>query len=126
MPRPTPAQSLGRRGEDRAAEFLRRQGFTILSRRYQTRHGEIDLIAREGDALCFIEVKTRSGDEFGDPAEAITPAKQKRLALAAQSYLAEKKALGAAVRFDVVAVRVDGGRFACELLRGAFSSPFAF
>jgi putative endonuclease len=92
---------LGERGEREAARWLRRQGFRILVRGYRTPRGEIDLIAREGDTVVFIEVKTR---REGEPAEAVTPEKQRRVSLAALHFLKRHRLLDERSRFDVVAL----------------------
>lgn len=98
---------LGDRGERAAARFLRRQGFRVILRGYRTPLGEIDLIARDGDTLVFIEVKAR---RQGTPAEAVTPEKQRRLTLAALRFLAEHGLLEQSCRFDVVAIVWPDGR----------------
>jgi putative endonuclease len=95
---------LGNRGERLAARYLRRQGFKILSRQYSNRLGEIDLIARDGDCLVFVEVKTRRSKEAGDPVEAVTFAKQKQLTKLALIYLKRHNLLEQASRFDIVAI----------------------
>jgi putative endonuclease len=92
---------LGDRGEREAALYLRRQGLRVLVRGYRTPRGEIDLIARDGDTLVFVEVKTR---RQGQPAEAVTPEKQERLTLAALHFLRRHRLLEGRSRFDVVAV----------------------
>lgn len=99
-----PRQRLGRDGEARAEAFLRDKGLTILARRWRCRSGEIDLIAEEGAWLVFVEVKTRAGEGFGRPAEAIDARKQRRLARAALTYLQAEDALERPCRFDVVEV----------------------
>ena len=112
---------LGDRGEREAARWLRRQGFRILVRGYRTPRGEIDLIAREGDTVVFIEVKTR---RHGEPAEAVTPEKQRRLSLAAIQFLKQHRLLDERSRFDVVSlVWPDAHRPpAIEHIRNAFES----
>lgn len=94
---------LGDRGERLAARYLQKQGFRILQRGYRARvtRGEIDLIAREGDVLVFVEVKTR---RQGRPAEAVSVEKQRRLTLAAFHFLKRYKLLEVKSRFDVVAI----------------------
>jgi putative endonuclease len=92
---------LGDRGERAAARYLRRQGMRVWARGYRTRTGEIDLIARDGDTLVFIEVKSR---RQGEPAEAVTPEKQRRITAAALGFLHRYKLLEARSRFDVVAI----------------------
>ena len=92
---------LGQRGERAAEKTLRQAGMRILQRGFRTPQGEIDLIARDGDVLVFVEVKTRRG---GQPAEAVTPAKQRRLTLAALAFLKQHRLLEQKSRFDVVAI----------------------
>ncbi|GAB4478442.1 MAG: YraN family protein [Anaerolineae bacterium] len=99
----------GRRGEDIAAQALETYGFTVVDRNWRCRAGEIDLIARDGDCWVFVEVKTRGGDEFGAPEEAVTPEKQSRLASSALAYLAEIEAGDVPWRIDVVAIELGSG-----------------
>ena len=112
---------LGDRGERVAASALRRRGMRILRRNYRTRHGEVDLIARDGDVLVFVEVKAR---RRGDPAEAVTPEKQRRLTLAALHFLKRHGLLECRSRFDVVAVLWpdEGGDPAVEHYPDAFEA----
>ncbi len=111
----------GGEGEREAARYLRKQGLRILVRSYRTPLGEVDLIAREGDTLVFIEVKTR---RQGQPAEAVTLEKQRRLTLAALRFLKEYKLLEQRCRFDVVAiVWPEGQRIpTVEHIRHAFGA----
>jgi putative endonuclease len=95
------ARMLGDRGERAAARYLRRRGLRIITRGYHTPWGEIDLVARDGNVLVFIEVKTR---RRGTPAEAVTPEKQRRLTLAALHFLRRHNLLEQRSRFDVVAI----------------------
>src|SRR5262245_23421829 len=83
----TAPKSLGRRGEDAAARFLKRLGYVIIARGHKDKIGEIDLIAVDGRAVVFVEVKTRAGDQKGTPAEAVDLDKQKRLTRLAAAYL---------------------------------------
>jgi putative endonuclease len=92
---------LGDRGERAAARFLRRRGLRVLLRGYRTRLGEIDLIARDGETLVFVEVKAR---RQGVPAEAVTPEKQRRITLASLHFLRKYNLLDIRSRFDVVAI----------------------
>ncbi len=113
---------LGGRGERIAAAFLTDAGLTVLDRNWRCREGELDLVARDADALVFCEVKTRSGTGYGTPAEAVTPAKQRRLRVLAQRWLAAHDQHARDVRFDVVGVLVLAGRPAqVTHLRAAFS-----
>lgn len=95
---------LGDEGEREAARFLRRQRFRILARQYRSSHGEIDLIAEDGDWLVFVEVKTRRGHEAGAPEEAITLDKQRRLTRAATAFVQKRRLHARRTRFDVVAI----------------------
>ena len=107
---------LGDRGERAAARFLRRRGMRIITRGYRTNQGEIDLIARDGDMLVFVEVKTR---RRGDPAEAVTPRKLRRLRELALRWLDERQIYVPEIRFDVISImRPPHGRPTLEHLRG--------
>jgi len=99
-------QRLGELGEDLACRELRRRGYAILARRYRTRHGEIDIIARDGPTIVFVEVKARRGRAFGRAVEAVTRTKRRRLVLMAGDYLACRTRRDGPCRFDVVEVDV--------------------
>ena len=113
-------QSLGRRGEDLACAELEKRGYVIVDRRFRTRCGELDIVARDGGVLVFVEVKARSGSNFGTPFESITWKKRQRLSQMAASYLFVRRLAGVACRFDVVAIVERQGMQTIELLRGAF------
>jgi putative endonuclease len=113
---------LGARGERIAAAYLTDSGLRVLDRNWRCREGELDLVARDGDALVFCEVKTRRGTGFGHPVEAVTPAKQRRLRVLAQRWLSGHDEHAPDVRFDVIGVLVRPGRPALVThLRGAFA-----
>ncbi len=97
--------ALGKWGEERAAEYLTEKGYHMLERNYRTPYGELDLIAQEGDALVFVEVKTRTTMSFGFPEEAITPRKKQHLIEAAQAFLQAYPELDGDWRIDVIAVQ---------------------
>ncbi|HET8643676.1 MAG TPA: YraN family protein [Pseudonocardiaceae bacterium] len=103
-------ETLGRRGEDIAAEHLQRQGLVLLSRNWRCRKGELDLVLTDGTRLIVCEVKTRSGRGFGAPAEAVTRHKASTIRLVTRYWLAAHRVRWCEVRFDVVAVecRPDG------------------
>lgn len=112
-------QLFGRAGEDAACRELEHRGYAIVERRYASKLGEIDIIARDGDVTVFVEVKAREGDEFGGAAAAVTPAKQRTIARVAMDYIARHRLFDRPCRFDVAVV--DGaGRV--ELIRSAFDS----
>ena len=98
---------LGRLGEDAAEGFLQAKGMGCLARRFRIRRGEVDLVMESGDLLVFVEVKTRLGSGFGRPAESVGPEKRRRLARAAEAFLAEQEAFDRPCRFDVVEVEPD-------------------
>jgi len=100
-------RSAGRLGEEAAARFLRKRGFVILEQNVRSRLGEIDLVAREGGTLVFVEVKARHGGAGDPPQSAVTPRKQARLGRLAMGYLKAKGLGEARCRFDVVAVVLD-------------------
>lgn len=102
------AQELGRLGERAAEAALVEAGLKILERRWRERAGEIDLVAEDGAILVFVEVKARRGTGFGTPAEAVTPAKRRRLARLALSYTSRRGWLERRCRFDVVEVFASG------------------
>lgn len=113
---------LGPAGEKVAARHLRRRGYRILSRNYDCRAGEIDLIAADGDTIVFVEVKTRREESAADPEVNVTYHKRRRLTQAARYYLMEKSAQDRPCRFDVVAVLMpEGGQPAVEHFIDAFA-----
>jgi putative endonuclease len=114
---------LGKLGEDVACRELGRRGYAILARRFRTRYGEIDIIARDGRTLVFVEVKTRSSAAYGTPAEAVTARKQAKIGLMASEYLLRRGPTDVPCRFDVVGVAVEEGRApVVELIRAAFDA----
>src|SRR6478736_886172 len=115
-------QALGKWGEDLAVAELERRGYAILTRRYRTRHGEIDIVARDGDTIVFVEVKAKETDEFGTASEAVTVRKQRRVISMAVDYLARNRLTSSPCRFDVVAIDGIGGDAVLTYYRGAFSS----
>ena len=113
---------LGAHGERIAAAYLTDSGLRVLDRNWRCRDGELDIVAREGDALVFCEVKTRRGVGYGHPVEAVTPVKQRRLRVLAQRWLAAHDENAPDLRFDVVGVLVRPARPALVThLRAAFS-----
>ena len=110
---------LGERGEALAAEFLRRAGLTITARNYSCRFGEIDLIARDGDVVVFVEVRSRAGDSFGGAAASITAAKREKLLKTACHYLTTLPSTPPC-RFD--AVLLTGNPPRIEWLRNAIEA----
>ena len=95
---------LGRYGEDLAARYLRDLGMEVIERNWRCELGEVDVVARDGDWVVFCEVKTRSSSGFGEPVEAVTFTKARRLRRLAAAYLASHEVRAAGVRIDVVGV----------------------
>jgi putative endonuclease len=113
-------QSLGKAGEDLACAELCRRGYELLDRRYRTRFGEIDIVARHRGAIVFVEVKARASAAFGGGAEAVTELKQHRLGQMAVDFLARRRLTDQPCRFDVVAVSFDRGRPRVDVYENAF------
>jgi putative endonuclease len=122
-PKPPPGRrnALGSYGERVAVRVLTEAGLQVLDRNWRCRDGELDVVARDGDALVFCEVKTRTGVGFGHPAEAVTPAKRARLRRLARAWLAAHEHHAPDLRFDVVGVQVPvSGPARVTHLRNAF------
>ena len=115
-------QTLGELGETLACEELRRRGYAILERRYRTRYGEIDIVARHGDVLVFVEVKARAGEAFGTGAEAVTRYKQRRVAQMAADFLVRRRLQDRPCRFDVVSIAVGESGARIEVIPGAWGT----
>ena len=114
-------QSLGKVGEELACGELVRRGYAILERRYRSRHGEIDIIARSAGTLVFVEVKARSGQAFGGGGAAVTQRKQQRVARMAEDFLARRRLVNEPCRFDVVTVDFGGDPPRIEVYPHAFT-----
>ncbi len=97
-------KQLGNQGEHEAALFLERLGYKILHRQLRGRFGELDLVARDGDVIVFVEVKTRASTAVGHPTESITLSKQKKITQSALAFLKKQRWLHQRARFDVVAI----------------------
>ena len=114
------AQTIGRAGEDYAAEWLICHGYTIVARNYHSRFGEIDIVATNASYIVFVEVKTREQGAVVPPLEAVTKAKQRKLLLTAQQFLAESKT-PLQPRFDVAAVTLlHGAPMGLQYFENAF------
>ena len=111
----------GMQGEALVARYLRENGYKLAAHGYRSRYGEIDLIAWDGDVLCFVEVKTRTNLDMALPREYVTPQKQNKLRKTARMYLAEKR-LDCHARFDVAGVYAEHGfdEARIEYLENAF------
>ncbi|WP_373057675.1 YraN family protein [Zunongwangia sp. H14] len=110
---------LGKSGEDLAAEFLQRNGYTILTRNFRYQKAEVDIIARTDKELIAVEVKTRSTPDFGDPQEFVKQ-KQIQQLLKAVDHFVEEQELDLEVRFDIVAIIKNKAGTKIEHLKDAF------
>jgi putative endonuclease len=105
----------GRTGEQVAASFLVERGYRVLAKNQHTPLGELDLVCRTAAQVVVVEVKARSGDQYGSALEAIGPRKARRLRAAAMWWLSEQGMLPCALRFDAVLVALDGFGLPCSL-----------
>ena len=118
--KPESKYAAGLRGQKAAATFLRAEGMEILQENYRIRGGEIDIIARDGEYIVFVEVKFRTGLGFGRPAEAVNYAKQKKIIHTASHYIAAKNLINQDFRFDVVEVLQHEGVMYAKVIKDAF------
>jgi len=110
---------IGKKGEKLAAQYLRKNGYTIISVNWRSMHKEIDIIARDGDTLVIVEVKLRSSEYFREPYEAVTKKKQRLLIEAAEAYL-ETIDEAPEVRFDIISITGSDDGYKYELITEAF------
>lgn len=113
-------QAFGLYGEDLACAALAERGYAIVARRYRTKSGELDIIARDRDYLVFVEVKARQSGSFGDPEEAVTLQKQQRLVWMATDYLVRNGLEEVPCRFDVVAINTETDPPTIAVIEDAF------
>ncbi|HSK80785.1 MAG TPA: YraN family protein [Thermoanaerobaculia bacterium] len=114
------ARARGRVGEDDAVRWLAAHGFEIVERNVVNHGGEIDVVAKEGGTLCFIEIKARDGKLYGPAIAAVTPGKQRRLSRAASLYIAVRGLHRLPARFDVLGLDREGNGWRYTLVRNAF------
>ncbi|MCX5694042.1 MAG: YraN family protein [Candidatus Omnitrophica bacterium] len=110
----------GKAAENAAARFLKAQGYKILERNYRNKLGEIDIIAQQNGAICFVEIKARHSLDFGTPQEAVSAQKQKQISRVAVAYLKLNNLLGHTARFDVLALLYVNNQPEISLIRDAF------
>jgi putative endonuclease len=114
-------QSVGLTGEALALKYLVKKRYKIVETRFRLFRGEIDIIARDGGTLVFVEVKMRTSDAYGRPEESVTPAKQAQIRKVALGYLLARRLGDADCRFDVISIRQKGSaEFALEHFENAF------
>jgi len=114
--------AFGKIGEDLACRELERLGYAILARRYRRRGGELDIIARDGQTLVFVEVKAREGREYGEGVEAVTWLKRRRITRLALDYMARNGLADCPCRFDVVSILVNGSGPTIDVFQSAFDA----
>jgi putative endonuclease len=103
-----PTQAMGLDGEEIACRYLLGKKYEIVARRFKMLRGEIDIVARDGETLVFVEVKARADESHGRPEESVTPAKQRQLRKIAQGYLVAHPSPCVDCRFDVIAILFHG------------------
>jgi len=114
-------QMVGKAGEKIAALYLEKQGYTVIASNYKRSFGEIDLIARQGSSLAFVEVKARNNNVI--PLESlISSVKQRRIIKTAQLFVAENNITDMILRFDVILIKNDNGNAQCDHIQSAFLS----
>lgn len=113
---------LGHKGEDIAARYLEQHGYTILDRNWRCGHKELDLVVYKENTVVFVEVKTRSGTDFGDPWSFVDDRKIRRIVNSADAYI-RLRCIDADVRFDIVSIVAEGGDFRVEHIEQAFYPP---
>ena len=113
---------LGREGEDIAARYLEEHGYTVLDRNWRSGHKELDLIVTDGNTLVFVEVKTRTSTEYGDPWTFVDDRKIRRIVNSADAYIRFRQ-VDMDVRFDIVSISIEDGVFKVEHIEQAFFPP---
>jgi putative endonuclease len=115
-------QVLGKQGEEVAERYLMKKGYKLVERNYRCAAGEVDLIVLDRRVIVFVEVKTRSGDRFGSPLEAVELRKQRKMIRAAQLFLSQKGLHQRDARFDVVGISWPHGKPIVEHIENAFEA----
>jgi putative endonuclease len=111
---------LGNIGEIKSCEYLESSGYLILEKNFRCAFGEIDIIARREDAICFVEVKTRANSSYGEPQEALNPAKTGRIRNTASYYLGLKNLNSFEVSFDVISIKVSAKKLHLQHFKNCF------
>ena len=117
-------QLLGQTGEAAAVRYIKKKKYKILELNHKNNLGEIDIIAEDQGVITFIEVKTRSNHSFGNPKEAVTKNKQRKISMVALAWLKSKKKIDAKARFDVVSIISHKTSMDIELVKNAFELNF--
>ena len=122
-------RNLGQQGESEAEQFLRAKGYAIMAKNFRSRIGEIDLVALHRQTIVFVEVRSLSGEEFGDPLATVTPRKQRQIAKTALLYLSRHNLHDRAARFDVIGIQWPAGKndkLRLTHIQDAFELPSSF
>ena len=113
----------GTEGEKAAVRFLKKKGYRIIEKNYHNKSGEIDIVAEQDQVLVFVEVKSRADAEYGEPLEAVTPHKQRKIGQVAKGFMIQHRIVNRDCRFDVVGIKGDPGEpktWEIELVQDAF------
>jgi len=113
---------LGQQGEDIAASYLEQKGYAVLDRNWRCGHKDLDLVVTKDNVIVFVEVKTRTGTEWGDPVDAVTDRKIRRIVNSADAYIRFNQ-IDMDARFDIVSIVVEDGEFKVEHIEQAFFPP---
>jgi putative endonuclease len=111
---------LGNIGEIKSCEYLESSGYLIIEKNFRCPYGEIDIIARREDVICFIEVKTRANSSYGEPQESVNPLKTARIRNAASCYLGLKNLNSFEVSFDVISIKISGKKLHLQHFKNCF------
>ena len=115
--------NFGQEGEKAAVKFLKKRGYRIVEKNYRHKAGEIDIIAEQDQVLVFVEVKSRADNEMGEPLEAVTPHKQRKIGQVAKGFMAQHRIENRDCRFDVVGIKGNPNQpktWEIELVQDAF------
>jgi len=117
-------QQFGKKSENLAVWYLKKNGYKIIEQNYRTPLGEIDIIAKEKKTIVFVEVKSRQSIRYGNPKWAVTPKKQRKISMVALQYLKSTRQMDARARFDVVAVTSNHDQPQIEIVKNAFELAY--
>ena len=117
---------LGRAGEQEAVNFLKRKGYAKIITNYRNSLGQIDIVARDKKTICFIEVKARRSRRFGQPVEAVTDSKQRKISQVALLFLKQNGLLSSSARFDVISISYLDIRPEIKLVKNAFDLDYRY
>ena len=117
-------QQFGKKSENFAVWYLKKNGYKILEKNYRTQIGEIDIIAKEKKTIVFVEVKSRQSVRYGNPKWAVTPKKQRKISMVALQYLKSIRQTDVRARFDVVAITSNRDEPQIEIVKNAFELAY--